>query len=226
MGIVIFGAGGLGSMVLDMLLCRDDVQVAGFLDSDSAKHGTEFDGLRVLGGFEAAARLLEQNIRRAVVAVGTNADRVLLAKRLESMGFCLESVIHPLARIAPTATIGRHAVIGPRVSVCVHSVVGAHVVLSAGAIIDHDNLIGDGVFVHPAVRLAGGVRVEEMATIGIGASVIPGKKVGRGARVEPGAVVIRDVPSHAVVQGVPAAELGARGTFVATAADCATRTIG
>ena len=219
MGIVIFGAGGLGSMVLDMLHCRTDVRVAGFLDSDKAKHGKEINGLRVMGGFEAAPRLLEQNISRAVVAVGTNSDRVLVARRLEEMGFCLESVVHPLARIAPTATVGRHVVIGPRVSVCVHSVVGAHAVLSAGAIIDHDNVIGEGVFVHPAVRLAGGVRVEEMATIGIGASVIPGKKVGRGARVEPGAVVIRDVPAHAVVQGIPAVELAARGTFVAACAD-------
>lgn len=219
MWIVIFGASALGSMVLDMLHCRADVRVAGFLDSDNTKHGKEIQGLRVLGGFEAAPRLLEQNICRAVVAVGTNADRVRIARRLEAMGFCLESVIHPLARIAPTATIGRHVVIGPRVSVCVHSVVGAHVVLSAGAIVDHDNLIGEGVFVHPAVRLAGGVRVDEMATVGIGASVIPGKKVGMGARVEPGAVVIRDVPAHAIVQGIPAAELVSRGTFVATATD-------
>lgn len=216
MEIIIFGAGGLGEMVLDMLQIVRGVRVAGFLDSDISKHGQLIGGIPVLGGLEIFPKWQKRSLPRAVVAIGTNSDRVRIAEQLEAAGVHLESVVHPLARIAPTATIGRHAIIGPRVSVCVHSTIGAHVVLSAGAIIDHDNQIGDGVFVHPAVRLAGGVRVDALATVGIGASVIPGKRVGRAARVEPGAVVIRDVAAHAMVQGIPATEIASRGTFVAS----------
>jgi acetyltransferase-like isoleucine patch superfamily enzyme len=47
-------------------------------------------------------------------------------------------------------------------------------------------------------------RVEEGATIGAGARIGPGVTIGAYAMVGMGAVVIRDVPAHALVTGNPA----------------------
>jgi len=214
--VVIYGAGGLGGLVQDILQLTDRYRAAAFLDSDPGKQGQIVAGLPVLGGPERVEGLLADGVRKVVIAVGDNPARMALAETLQSRGMELVSAIHPLANLSPSAQISRHVIIGPHVTVCVHARIGPHSVLSAGVIAEHDNVIGKGVFLHPAVRLAGTVTVEDFATIGIGATVIPGRTVGRGAHVEPGAVVIRDVPPNETVGGIPASGYGTmRSHFIA-----------
>lgn len=93
-----------------------------------------------------------------------------------------------------------------------------------------DITIGDDVGVGPAVKILTSnhtevgrsvpivhapierapVVVEDNVDIGIGAILLPGVRVGRGAQVGAGAVVTHDVPSFAVVAGVPAKVLRMR----------------
>jgi UDP-perosamine 4-acetyltransferase len=200
---VIYGAGGLGGLVHDILQQAGLYRAVAFLDSDPVKAGV-FSGLPVLRGPHELPRFWKQGVRKAIVAIGDGVTRVSLAETLAARGFDLISAIHPLASIAPSAKLGAHVIIGPRATICVHGRIGAHCVISAGAIAEHDNVLGKGVFLEPAVRLAGGVLVGDFAVVGIGAAVIPGRRIGAGARIEPGAVVIRDVPPRRVVGGVPA----------------------
>jgi sugar O-acyltransferase (sialic acid O-acetyltransferase NeuD family) len=206
--IIIFGAGGLGRLVHDIVQQSQQYRVRAFLDSDASRRGQHIDGVRVAGGLEMVGALRSRGVRGAIVAIGDNRVRVALAARLEHLGLSLVTAIHPLASVASSARIGRHVIIGPRAIVCVHAEIGPHSIILAGAIVEHDNRLGTGVFLHTAVRLAGGVRVEDLASLGIGASVIPGRRIGPAARVEPGAVVIRDVPPAATVGGAPASVAG------------------
>ena len=202
--VVIYGAGGLGAVVQDILQQGGRYRPVAFLDSNPAKHDQIMGELPVRGGIEQLAALQRDGVGAAIVAIGDNLTRTAVAETLAARGLRLVSAIHPLASLSPSADIGAHVIIGPRATVCVHARIGAHAVVSAGAIVDHDNVVGRGVFLHPAVKLAGAVTVEDFAVIGIGAAVIPGRRVGRGACVEPGAVVIRDVAPNTTVGGVPA----------------------
>jgi UDP-perosamine 4-acetyltransferase len=211
--VLIFGAGGLGRMVLDILRQGQRYRPAAVLDSDPAKHGLVVDDVEVAGDLRQVEQLMRRGIRGALVAIGDNPTRIRLAGELQRRGLHLISAIHPLASISPTASLDKHVIIGARVCICVHARIGPHAVLSPGSIIEHDNVIGPGVFLYPAVRLAGTVFVDELATLGIGACVIPGRRIGRAAQVEPGAVVIRDVPPGARVGGVPAVPCVPPGRF-------------
>ena len=202
--VAIYGAGGLGCLVHDLLCQSAECCAVAFLDSDHAKHGTIVDDLPVRGGVDQIDTLRREGVACAIVAIGDSPTRVEIAERLVQCGMQLVSAIHPLASIARSAMLGRHLIIGARTTLCVHARIGDHCVLSAGSIVEHDNQMGRGVFLHPAVRLAGGVTVGDFATLGIGAAVIPGCRVGHEARVEPGAVVIRDVLPGTIVAGAPA----------------------
>lgn len=208
--IIIYGAGGLGELVQDLLQQAGRYRPVAFLDSDPAKYRQVIGGLTVRGGLEQLAPLRRAGANAAIVAIGDNVTRAAVAETLVAQGLHLVSAIHPLASLSPSAHIGEHVIIGPRATVCIHTRIGAHTVVSAGAIADHDNVIGRGVFLNPAVKLAGGVIVEDFAEIGIGATVIPGRRVGQGACVEPGAVVIHDVAPNTTVGGIPAVLKAAR----------------
>ena len=54
------------------------------------------------------------------------------------------------------------------------------------------------------------VAIGDGADVGVGAVILPGVWIGRGAQIGAGAVVTRDVPDHAIAQGVPARVTGTR----------------
>lgn len=193
MKAVIFGAGGLGRLVQNILADSGAAAPYAYLDSNPALHGRRIDGLEVRGDLSAAIQLTVDPNIEFCVAIGDPFARCRVARALLARGARLMSVIHPQSTIAPSAHLGRHLIIGPRATICVNSSIGDHSVILTGAIVEHDNQLGVGVVLHPAVRLAGGVVVEDEAVLGIGACVIPGRRIGARAMVAPGTVVIRNV---------------------------------
>lgn len=219
--VAIFGAGGLGAVVYDILVAGRRYEPALFVDRSPTAALSQGAKLEIIAADDAAQELRTRGIRHVVVAIGISRDRTSVAAALEVEGFELVSAIHPSSSIAPKAALGRAIIIGPRATLCVHACVGDLAVISTGSIVEHDNRIGKGAFLHPAVRLAGGVEIGSYAVLGIGACVIPGRKIGEFARVEPGSVVIRDVLPGDTVGGVPAISRvaeGGRSRFVVQSA--------
>lgn len=83
-------------------------------------------------------------------------------------------------------------------------IVGRHVLIAANATLSHDCIVEDGVQLSEGVDLAGGVRVAEGTLVGIGAVVTPNVHIGAWTIIGPRSAVIRDVPGHSHLQGIPA----------------------
>lgn len=92
--------------------------------------------------------------------------------------------------------IGEDCLLGPDVSIFSEN----HVSL------DPDRLIRD------QGELRAPVTIEDDVWIGAGSRILAGVSIGSGAIVGAGAVVTKDVPPLAVVGGVPARQIGTRGT--------------
>lgn len=220
----VYGCGGLGQVVRDILLNAHPGCRVEFFDSDPRFHGTRVAGARVVGGFEALVGVVLRHCAGVVVAIGDNRQRVAMAQRLTAAGVRLVSAVHPSASIAGSASLDSHVIVGPRATVCVGARVASHAILSAGCVVDHDGAVGEASHVHAAARLAGGVRLGERVTIGVGACVIQYKHIGDDAVVQPGAVVIRDVAAGEVVGGVPAECVVSSGSrFIPSAPPIVTR---
>lgn len=124
------------------------------------------------------------------------------------------------------ARIGRDCIIGKGAFVDLDVVVGDRCKIQNRASLYRGVTLEDGVFVGPhvvftndlyprAVNTDGSLKsdadwecgatlVREGASVGAGAVVLPNVTIGAWALVAAGSVVVRDVPSHALVKGNPA----------------------
>lgn len=204
MDVVIIGAGGHGKVVADILRAAGGTTLVGFLDADPALRGRTVAGLPVLGPVNLLAKLWQQKVRHAVVAIGDNRTRRRYGDVLREHGFEPAGAVHPSAVVSASATLGRGVVVAAQAAVCAEARVGDFAIVNTGSIVDHECAVGAGAHVAPGARLAGRVTVGEDAFVGIGATVIQCLTVGPAATVGAGAVVVRDVPAGATVVGVPA----------------------
>lgn len=125
--------------------------------------------------------------------------------------------------VMPGARIGRNCSLGQNVFVAGGVTLGDGVKVQNNVSVYEGVVLGDDVFCGPSVVFTNVVnprshvprrneyrptRVGRGATLGANATVVCGHDVGRYAFVAAGAVVTRDVPEFALVQGVPARVVG------------------
>ena len=121
-------------------------------------------------------------------------------------------------KIGAFVEIQKGAVIGRRCKISSHSFI------CEGVEIEDEVFVGHGVMFtndrYPRATTPDGglqtdadwavlrTRVGKRASIGTNATILCDLTIGEGAIVGAGAVVTRDVPAHAIVQGVPAVVVG------------------
>ncbi len=212
MRVVVVGAGGHASVVIEVLRAGTAFTVVGVVDPNPLH--PDLLGVPVLGGDDRLPALLLHGIRAVVVALGDNRRRQAIAMRLLAQGFVLPPVVHPAAFVSPTASIAAGVVVMARAVIGTQARIAPFAIINTGAIVEHDNEIGGAAHIAPGVSLAGSVRVGERSLIGVGSAVRPGTRIGADAIVGAGSAVVSDVGDGAVVAGVPARPLlgaGARG---------------
>lgn len=199
--LAILGASGHGKVVADAAELSGWDEVVFFDDAwpECASNsvwpvqGTTADLLVTLGTFAGVA-----------IAIGNNVIRLEKLKLLREQGAALPTITHPRAVVSRYATIGEGSVICAGVVVNADACVGAGTILNTGCSIDHDCVLADAVHISPGACLAGGVQVGMCAWIGMGAVVRQLLSVGAYSVVGAGAAVVKDVPEHTTVIGVPA----------------------
>jgi acetyltransferase EpsM len=199
--ILIYGGGGHGKSLIDLIRLLGIYHIVGVLD-DGIPAGEDVLGLHVLGGSEVLPRLYAEGVRLAVNAVGGIGNlgtRIRVFHKLAEAGFTCPAVVHPRAFVEASATLS------PGVQVFAHAYVGSQARLGLGcivntsAILSHDCLLSDYANISPGAMLAGEVQIGAGALVGMGVTINLRVKVGAGARIGNGATVKEDVPERGVV---------------------------
>ena len=214
--VLIFGAGALGKVALEIFL-KNDVVVYGFLDDDKArphlKTGAEAGveeevgaSVPVLGSTTAEEYLdlIGENCE-AFVAIEQRAKQAnLVAMLREQKNVIPINAIHPSAIIAESATLGYGNLMNTGVSLGAGATLGNHCILHANATIEHEAVVKDFVQVGAGSVVGAGAKLQEAVFVGAGATIIAGVAIGAGASVGAGAVVLANVKPGEAVLGNPA----------------------
>jgi len=134
------------------------------------------------------------------------------------------------AHIRRNVNLGSNVIIGDNVYIGPGISVGDNSKIQNNSLIYEPAQIDDGVFIGPGVIFTNdhyprainpnktqkgsldwnkaGVVVRQGASIGAGATCVGPIEIGNWAMIGAGAVVVKDVPNHALVVGVPARQIG------------------
>ncbi|MDT8372172.1 MAG: acetyltransferase [Gammaproteobacteria bacterium] len=204
--IVIFGSGGLGREVLQLIRDINALQPTwtclGFLVDSRFASQSIVQGIPVLGGIE----WLDANADVAVVvAIGSSAERLRITNRIRSR--CQNSfatLVHPLAWIGENVVIGDGSIICAGALITTDIKIHEHVQVNIGSTIGHDAVLGDFVSLNPSVNVSGSVTLMEGVEIGTGSVIIPGCVVGEWSIVGAGSVVTKRIKENSTAVGAPA----------------------
>lgn len=198
---IIFGAGGHGKVVLDILCeCGVDRSDISFVDSNA---GGSVLGVRILRP-RAADKLVQCQY---VIAIGDCEARAKVYDGMLKTQHLLSTVVHPSATVSRFATLGPGVCVAAQAHIGPGAIVGRGTIINTGAVVEHDSHVGEWCHIGPGAKLCGGVRVGRGTFIGANAVIKPGIKIGSGVRIGCGAAVVKNIPDRCTWAGVPAREL-------------------
>ncbi len=199
--LVVFGAGGLGKSVVDLVRLDKDLDVLCIVDDDPAAP-SDLLGVPIAGARNVLVPLRDQGATmatNAVGAIGKIATRVSIFDLLDELGFTLPPLVDSSAYVAASSRLGRGAQIFANAAVCSDVEIGDDVIVNTGAIVSHDCAIGAHAHVAPGATLAGHVEVGERALVGMGVTTAVGISIGADAIVGNGCVITANVPERTIV---------------------------
>ena len=179
------------------------VHIEGFLDNDAAKHGTDFCGFPVFGGFEVLPEWIRRGVEFVNLITRDTRTRHQTTRVMIRAGAKLGQFIHPSVDLTDVqlglgSYIQQDAILQAAVRL------GHNCSVSAGAIINHECSDGDSVFLAPGANLCGKITVGDGVFVGASSVVLPRLTIGAWSTIGAGAVVSQDVSPGAVMVGNPA----------------------
>lgn len=204
--IVIFGSSGHAKVVIDVVEKQGKYHILGLIDSLKPAGEMVF-GYEILGAEDKLVALAESgDVDGGLIAIGDNWKRYLVSEKVNSLlpGFQFVHVIHPSAQLARGAIIEDGSVLMAGAIVNSDSRVGRFCILNTRSSLDHDSVMEDFSSLAPNAVTGGNVHIGACSAVSLGASIIHGVKIGEHSVIGAGALVVDDIPHHAVAYGTPA----------------------
>lgn len=200
--VVIFGAGGHGKVIADILERKEEYNLLGFLDGGK-EVDSEFFGYGVLGD---ESYLKDNNVYGCIVAIGDNWIRSVVVEKIliVSPNITFINAIHPSAQIGRCVSLGSGNVVMANSIINSDTEIGNHCIINTKSSIGHDNSVGNYVTFAPGTTVGGNGSFGDFSTISLGANIIHGINIGEHTVIGAGSTVVNNIESYSVAFGTPA----------------------
>lgn len=205
----VYCAGGLGKEVVDLAeeMNREMKHWQDILFVDDVFQGKEFYGHKVISFEELLKYALECPIEIAIANGEPEVRRILLEK-CRNHRVPVATLIHPMADVSPSATIGEGTIIRKYCVVSSDTVIGENVYIQPYAGVGHDVTVGANSVISSFAAVPGHCELEDCVYIAQGAILNNGVHIGAYAIVGMGSMVYRNVKEGKIIMGNPGKAIG------------------
>lgn len=204
--VIIFGASGHGSVVLDCLEKEAKYNVIGFVDSFKEK-GTKINGYQVLGSeFDLPFLINRFNIVGGIIAIGDNWIRKKIADRIIKVvpNFSFVNAIHPEAVIGKDVLLGCGNVFMPGAIVNANSIIHDFCIVNTNSSLGHDGIMDSYSSLAPSVCAGGNLKLGRFSAISLGVNIVNGIEIGQHTVIGAGSLVVDHFGDNVIAYGSPA----------------------
>ena len=204
--VIIFGASGHGSVVLDCLEKEGKYNVVGFVDSFKQK-GTSINGYQVLGSEIDLPFLIDRfNIVGGIVAIGDNWIRKLIVDKIFKIvpNFSFINTIHPKAILGKDILLGCGNVFMPGAIVNANSIVHDFCIINTNSSLGHDGIMDSYSSLAPSVCTGGNLKLGRFSAVSLGVNIINGIEIGQHTVIGAGSLVVDHFGDNVLAYGSPA----------------------
>ncbi|MEY8688681.1 MAG: acetyltransferase [Leptothrix sp. (in: b-proteobacteria)] len=207
--IVIFGAGGFGREVLQLIhdINRSSPsgpiwQPLGFVVDPEYVDDRLNNGLPIVG---SPCWLETRPDVHVVLAVGAPAVRLRTVNDWKQVAASrYATLVHPRAWVGDHVAIGAGSIICAGALITTNISIGQHVHVNIGCTIGHDAVLDDFVTLNPSVNVSGNVHLGTGVDVGTRSVLIPHADVGEWSILGAGSVATKPLPSNVTAVGSPA----------------------
>ena len=206
---IIIGSNGNCRDILDTINDINDsnnencYECIGFLDDNSDSHGTEINGVKVLGSLSSAINYNDTYFINGIGSPHNYFKKEEIIKKTHIPTHMFTSIIHPSASVSQTAKIGKDVVILQNVSICSNVTIRNHVIILPNSIISHDDVIGDYTSIAGGVAISGECIIGKSCYLGTHCSIRGGTHIGDYSIIGMSSTVLNDVAPESVIVGNP-----------------------
>ena len=204
--IVIVGASGHASVIIDIVEKQGEHRIAGLLDRARPRGEFRF-GYEILGVETEFGSL---GVSGYLIGIGDNSIRASVAALLESSGVAPVTAIHPSAQLARGVVIGPGTVVMAGAVLNTNAKTGRHCILNTRSSLDHDSEMADFSSLGPNATTGGNARIGAYSAVAISATILHRVTVGAHSIIGAGSTVIDDIPDRVVAYGSPARVIRSR----------------
>jgi UDP-N-acetylbacillosamine N-acetyltransferase len=191
--IILFGCGGHGRSVADVLILNDPTVSLLFID-ENARDNEKLYGFNVV-------RHMDPTGRPYFFALGDNRQR---KRKFEEIGeFGLISVISVKAHLGHKSTVGKGCFLANYCHIGPEAEIGENTIINTSAVIEHEVKIGKHGHIGPRAVISGRSSIGDLVFIGAGAVVKDNITICSEVIVGAGATVIQNIDAPGTYVGTP-----------------------
>jgi sugar O-acyltransferase (sialic acid O-acetyltransferase NeuD family) len=194
----------IGEIIHDINRVERRHEIIGLLDDDAFRHGQMVDGVPVLGPLELARDHPDADLVFGIGSYNTRLQRHSIIARLGLPDERFISLVHPLAKVYPSAHIGAGSIIHSGTVLANDVRLDGFNVVTFGAVLGPYTHLGRFAMVTSLAVVLSRVELGPGSFVGAGSCIQDGVRVGAGALIGMAAAVYRNVEAGAVVLGNPA----------------------
>ncbi len=191
--IIIYGAGGLGRDIADMILTENKANILGFIDDNKA--GKKIDNFNIYN-FEQVKK--EFSDFYLVLAVGDPIIKSKIKSKLEPEEVKYANIVSEDAYVSKSADLGRGCVVYPEAILGANVKLGDHVLICGNTSIGHDAVVKDMSSIAFNCSIGGNTIIGRDSYVGSGTHIKDELEIGKNCIVGMNSSLLNDLSSSKI----------------------------